>query len=329
MRRAAGWIAAATVAAALAALGLAASPAGACACGIAIEATVSEESALVIERPGEEQIVLSLDLSSDGSERAAVVLPVPGLPEVAAVEGGNPLDYLEVATAPEPTVGAAPEGGGDTAGAPPVDVIDREEIGGYDVARLESGDAAALNRWLADNDYTLPAGAEPILADYVEEGWRFVAIRLAPGAEGSLKPLSVSFDTDETVYPMRLSQLGSEPIDITLYTLADGPRSVQSLAPVWEGEVAELSPPPPPQFDDIFDDGGYVTRLHASGLEPTALTEDFVIEPAAISGISGVGAGQAAVPSDPDEGGVSTGGVIALIAAGLAFALGLAVATRR
>ena len=35
----------------------ASAPAGACACGIAIDATVTEESALVVERPGGEQIV--------------------------------------------------------------------------------------------------------------------------------------------------------------------------------------------------------------------------------------------------------------------------------
>jgi hypothetical protein len=327
MRRAAG----ATVAA-LAALagfawaGLVAAPAGACACGIAIEATVTEESALLIERPGGEQLILSLDLAGDGSTRPAVVLPVPGVPEVAAIERGDPLAYLDQATAAEPTTGAAPGSGEDTAGAPPVDVIGREQVGGYDVARLASGDAAALDRWLNQNGYLLPTGADEILAEYVDEGWRFVAIRLAREAEGRLRPLVVSFDTDELVYPMRLAQLGDAPVNLTLYTLADGPREVASLAPVWEGEVAELSPPPPAELAEIFNAGGYLTRLEGNGLDPAAFTADLVAEPASVSGLE---AGQTAVPTDDGDGGVPTGGVIAIIVAGLAFALGLSLLTRR
>ena len=315
--------------AAATALAFASAPAGACACGIAIDATVTEESALVVERPGGEQIVLSLDLTSDGTERAAVVLPVPGVPEVTAVRGGDPLAYLDLATRPEPSVGAAP-GGGDTSAAPPVDVIGRDRVGGYDVARLAAGDAAALDRWLSDNGYTLPDGAQPILADYVTEGWRFVAIRLAPEAEGRLKPLSVSFDTDETIYPMRLAQLGEVPIAITLYTLADGPRTTAWLSEAWSGEVGELSPPPPAKLAGLFAAGTWVTRLEASGVEPSTFNEDLVVEavpaPATTEAAS---TPEAVAPVTEEDSGISTGGVIALIVAGLAFALALGVATRR
>ena len=63
-------------------------------------------------------------------------------------------------------------------------MIGRENVGGYDVARLGAGDGAALQEWLDRNGYPLPEGAEPILSDYANEGWRFVAIRLAPKADG-------------------------------------------------------------------------------------------------------------------------------------------------
>ena len=84
-------------------------------------------------------------------------------------------------------------------------------IGGYDVTRLRADDAGALDDWLDENGYTLPDGAEPILADYVDEDWRFVAIRLAAGAAGALKPLRVAFDTDAPVYPMQLAQFVLDP----------------------------------------------------------------------------------------------------------------------
>jgi hypothetical protein len=313
---------------AAAALWLAAQPAGACACGIAIEATVSEESGLVIERPGQEQIVLSLALTSDGGERAAVVLPVPGVPSVDAIEHGDPLAYLDLATAPAPAVGSS-AGGGETAAAPPVDVIGRENVGGYDVARLGAGDAQALDRWLSENGYTLPAGAEPILADYVEEGWHFVAIRLAPKSDGRLKPLEVSFATDELVYPMRLEQLATSPVNLTLYTLADGERKVDGLETVFAAPVDELDPPPPQQLGDLFAAGSDVTRMEALDADPANFTTDLVIDP--VEPELEPAPANATTEADAavsDEGGVSTAGVLALIAAGLAFALGLILITR-
>jgi hypothetical protein len=326
-----GGVAALAVAAGLA---MTSAPAGACACGVAIDARVTEETALVIERPGNEEIILSLDLASESDARAAVVLPVPGMPVVSAIEGDDPLAYLETATAP-PVVGSSAGGGDDGAtAAPPVEVIGREEIGGYDVARLEAGDAAALDRWLTENDYELPPGAEPILDEYVEEGWRFVAIRLASEAEGRLKPLAVSFPTSETVYPMRLDQLADGPINITLFTLADGPRTTEWLSETWSGPVDELSPAPPADLAELFAQGTHITRLEAAGLDPAAFTDDLTIEPVAEVATDPLetdssGAATAAPPAtEPDDDGISTGVVIALIVAGLAFAVALAVATR-
>src|SRR4029077_10846094 len=72
-------------------------PADACGCGVAIEAEVNDETGLVVDKPGSEEIILSLDLSSDSDERAAVILPVPGVPEVAAIDKGDPLAYLDEA----------------------------------------------------------------------------------------------------------------------------------------------------------------------------------------------------------------------------------------
>ena len=296
------------------ALWLGAPPAGACACGIAIDASVSEESGLVIEGEGSERIVLSLDLESDGDGRAAVVLPVPGVPAVEAVRGGDPLAYLERATAPEVPLGAA--GGGDTAAAPPVDVLGRETIGGYDVARLGAGDATALEGWLDRNGYALPPGAEPILDEYVGEGWRFVAIRLAPGADGRLKPLAVSFPTEAPVYPMKLAQLGTEPVNLTLYVLADGERSVEGLDPVFAAPVADLDPPPPPGLAPLLEQGEEVTRLEALGVAPATFTAD--LEIAAADG--GVEAG--------DDSG-STWEVVAIAAAVALMAFGAVAAIRK
>ncbi len=252
---------------------LAAAPARACGCGVALLADVTRERALVIDRPGREEIIASFDLQPDGAGRPAIVLPVPSDPEVEEITTGDPLFYLDIAT-----TARTASGGGDDAAAGAVDVIGREVIGGYDVARLRADDAGALDDWLADNGYTLPEGAEPILADYVDEDWRFVAIRLAPGAGGSLRPLRIAFDTDEPVYPMRLSQLASVPIDLTLYVLSSAERTVEGLDVAYAGRVAELDPPPPPDVAGVLRGGRYLTKLTASGADPARFTDDLLIE---------------------------------------------------
>ena len=273
-------VGAAIVLAAAASLWSATQPASACGCGIAIEAEVNQESALVVDKPGSEQIILSLDLKSQSDERAAVVLPVPGVPKVAAVEKGDPLAYLDQATQPPPSVGSS--GGGDaaTAGAaPPVEVLGREDVGGYDVTRLASNDREALDTWLDKNGYKVPNGAEPIFASYIRQGWKFVAIRLAPNSNGRLKPLRVSFKTEIPVYPMKLSQLSKRPIDLTLYTLADGQRQVQGLDTVYNAPVTALNPSPPPELADLFAEGNYVTRMQVTNAPPDSFDTDLVIEP--------------------------------------------------
>ncbi len=292
---------------------LVAAPARACGCGVALLADVTRERALVIERPGREDIILSLDLQSDGAGRAAIVLPVPSDPEVEEIEAGDPLTYLDIATrppidpdAPDGAVGgAAPTGG--------VDVIGRDVIGGYDVTRLAADDAGALDTWLDANGYTLPDGAEPILDDYVEAGWRYVAIRLASGAAGALKPLRVSFDTDSLVYPMQLSQLATMPVDLTLYVLADGERTVEGLTESYSGEVADLSPEPPSEVAEILSAGTHVTKLTAYGASPSSFTSDLYVESATTTAASSIGG----APSDPPGWGWPLTIILALAGFGL------------
>ena len=38
----------------------------------------------------------------------------------------------------------------------------------YDIVILSASDSTGLDTWLRDNDYKIPAGAEPLLRPYVE-----------------------------------------------------------------------------------------------------------------------------------------------------------------
>jgi hypothetical protein len=179
------------------------------------------------EQTGREDLVLSVQLLGESPEVAWVV-PLPAQPEVntASAEWFVQLSDLtqpEIVTETEafPSCGATAPGGGPGG----VEVLSREKVGAYDVSVLSSSDPTALLTWLNENGYAFPKRGEPILDEYVSEGWYFMATRVRPGESASLdvdvQPLWLSFPTDRPVYPMRLTSLVTTPIDVLIYVLAD------------------------------------------------------------------------------------------------------------
>ncbi|MER6123771.1 DUF2330 domain-containing protein [Streptomyces sp. NPDC001795] len=226
-------------------LGSLVAPAYACGCGAMVpesqrHVTVNREVSAVRWDGRQEQIVMSLTVTGD-AHKAAWIMPVP---HRATVKLGDRalFDQLGTATAPEyrtrhyfwPRNGDWPFTGEDStgappaagAGAPPVGVVGRERLGPFDVARLTATDENALGSWLEDNGFHLPPRLNRALRPYVDQGWEYVAIRLAPQQGGSatlggaLDPLHLTFASDRLVYPMRLSRLASTPQSLGLYVLA-------------------------------------------------------------------------------------------------------------
>ena len=93
-----------------------------------------------------------------------------------------------------------------------VDILSAEEHGG-------------LMRWLEENDYVVPAQAEPILHDYIRKGFYFIAVRYgkeelrtAGEVEGTrdaistgLTPLRICFPSAEPFFPLKISSIASAP----------------------------------------------------------------------------------------------------------------------
>jgi hypothetical protein len=261
-------------------------PVTALACGMPLSARIPSEQALITFANGREEIITTVELEID-KPGAAVIFPVPGTPEVSALENAELFSYLEQVTRPEQrtkeqlvwrdteglTGGAVPRGA--------VSVLGREIIGGYDVARLTADDPGALQAWLDEHGYTPPAGAEPILRAYIDEGWKFVAIKLAPNqpASGALTPLRMAFDAREIVYPMRLGALAEQPLDVLLYVIADHRVDITGLTTQYAGPVAKLDQPPG-RFGPIFR-APFLTKLRNFTIAPESLSSDFVARPAA------------------------------------------------
>jgi uncharacterized cupin superfamily protein len=106
------------------------------------------------------------------------------------------------------------------------------KVGAYDMTVLTVPGPAELNRWLTENGFTrLPTAAEPIVADYVRSGWKFVTIRLTRAESGSSTPhpIKLVFSSREPVYPWKLTTLaGGQPL-LELFVVGPSRAAVGTL----------------------------------------------------------------------------------------------------
>src|SRR5262245_51462029 len=263
-----------------------ATPAAARACGMPLDARIPSEQALIVFTGGREQIITSVQILSD-KPGAAVIFPIPGVPEVEVLPTDMLFNFLAEVTRPHERVEERLvwRRGGETAGgAAPggVNVLGQEIVGGYSVARLQADDPHALQTWLDQHGYHAPEGAGPILQAYIAEGWSFVAVKLAAdqNAAGALKPLRIAFDSPQIVYPMRLGALADRQVDVLLYVLADHRMDIAGMETQYAGPVAQLDRAPPNELMSIFA-APYLTKLRNNAIAPSSLTADFVARPAA------------------------------------------------
>jgi MYXO-CTERM domain-containing protein len=117
--------------------------------------------------------------------------------------------------------GSSSGGGG---GGPPVNVISQSTVGPYDTVQLQSTDPNALNAWLGANGFVIPADVQPIIAAYVNEGFDFLALRLAPGqGVQAMRPVSVTAPGAALSLPLRMVSAGTgATVGITLWVVGDG-----------------------------------------------------------------------------------------------------------
>ncbi|HPH70538.1 MAG TPA: DUF2330 domain-containing protein, partial [Kofleriaceae bacterium] len=108
----------------------------------------------------------------------------------------------------------------DDAGAPPADYHVKIEakfsVGEYDVVVLSAGESTGLDRWLRDNKYQIPKGAEPLLRPYVAAGTKFFVAKVNPkkvtfaNGMATLSPLRFHYDSPEFTLPIRLGLANSK-----------------------------------------------------------------------------------------------------------------------
>lgn len=106
-------------------------------------------------------------------------------------------------------------GTGSGYGRPAVEVEAQFAVGEYDVVILSAQDSGGLDAWLRENDYNIPAGAEPLLRPYVQGGSKFFVAKVdvdevkLENGRAALSPLRFHYDADEFSLPVRLGLINS------------------------------------------------------------------------------------------------------------------------
>lgn len=189
-----------------------------------------------------ETMVVAMTFSGNAKDFAWII-PVPAQPSVekgshglfAALETLTGSSYYDYDYYPSSLMKGAAEDAG-------VSVVEQKAVDYYDVSVLSSTDSKALSKWLNDNGYKYPEKYAYIFNEYIQNGWYFVAAKIAPEVadstaissqllSGAATPLQLTFATDNIVYPLKISQAISQDaalsadmptaMGITLYVIAD------------------------------------------------------------------------------------------------------------
>jgi len=268
-------------------------PSVALACGVYLpregDGYIAQERALITWDGQQEEIVMELAVTGEASE-AAWIIPVPA-PATAELGDSAVFDALQEYTAPESKPnytlfpglvlgGASDEGVG---AAPPVTVLSRQRLGDFDVATLAATDAAELTGWLEENGYSFPEGLDVVLQPYVDIGWYYVAIRIAPevaaaGLSGRLDPVKMTFAADEIVYPMRPASMSPSNLLLVLYVLADHRVDMATMMPALQPDFAGWLTPDSVNADSPLtayaQRSQFLTKYEEVIWSPATITED-------------------------------------------------------
>ena len=113
---------------------------------------------------------------------------------------------------------------GSAAQPPGVQVTKQEVVGPYETVQLKATDANALQNWLQQNGFAVPADVQPIVNQYVAEKFDFLALKLIPGkGVQDMRPVRVTTRGANAVLPLRMVAAGTGAVvGISLWVFGEG-----------------------------------------------------------------------------------------------------------
>ncbi len=102
-------------------------------------------------------------------------------------------------------------------------VTQQAQVGSYDVAVLRGSSAGPVQKWLGDNGFVIDATSLTTLERYATDGWCFVVARINTTSTATLSPhpLQLVFPAARAIYPMALTGVGLDALQLDLYVIAD------------------------------------------------------------------------------------------------------------
>ncbi len=202
---------------------------------------VDQTAERILFEIGDGSVTMTTQISFAGdAEDFAWILPLPEVPDVESLATfpQRALTALDTNTGPDfiapldcafgfPQAGGGLNGAVSSAtsggGEPPVQVHVRAEVGGYDVAVIESQDPAALIEWLRTEGYRVTEPMEPYVELYTAEGMKFLALKLLETADvNDITPFRFTLPGDVPSIPLRMTALAAEPeMSIVVFVLGD------------------------------------------------------------------------------------------------------------
>ena len=217
----------------------------------------ADQRAAIVYEQGRETVILQT-AREEGEGGFAWVIPTPTQAKQADITEGDPRLFDELFWLTEPRsyhygggvlTGCSGDSDGREEQYAGVNVWEQFVVSDYEVAVLSAEDSGNLGKWLTDNGYGVPESAGDLLGHYVAKDWFFIALKidspprgdigpvppdpgegygpsggLGPGDGGQgeeFKPLQISFDTPQIVFPMRISAVSSrDEVSVLLYVFA-------------------------------------------------------------------------------------------------------------
>ncbi|SPF68519.1 Protein of unknown function DUF2330 [Propionibacterium ruminifibrarum] len=214
-------------------------PAVACACGAVVadpgsDSSIGGETSVLSWDGSRETITMVMTMTSSAQD-VAWIMPAPagttiglGSMDTLAALQEDSMPRVEHKKDWTPRFPWFAPGGSRTneeGAVPSVEVEDTSTVGPFEVVTLASDDAGALTDWLVDNGYPDRSELVEPFQEYLDQGWRILAVKLAPEVSdetlhGDLPPMNLSFDTDTPVYPIRLSSMAESAQNVRLYVVS-------------------------------------------------------------------------------------------------------------
>jgi MYXO-CTERM domain-containing protein len=170
--------------------------------------------AWVLPYAGDIQVGLSADIvfTSIDSLTQTNILPPPGCGNFGYAAGAGSSG----------TSGAT--SGGTSGGNDSVTVLKHEVVGPYDTVQLAATNPKALEEWLQTNNFNIPADVKPVVDQYVNEKFNFLALKLLP-AKGiqDMRPVRVTTRGSNVALPLRMVAAGTGAnVGISLWVISEG-----------------------------------------------------------------------------------------------------------